>query len=69
MQFLKVTLHLKLLQNIGYIPYTLQYIFVAYLTHNHLYLTPSLLYCSHSTLVTTNLSSMSVNLLMFTSLL
>ena len=64
MQFLKVTLHLRVLQNIGYIPYTLQYIFVAYLTPNHLYLTPSLLYCPHSTLVTNNLSSMSVNLLL-----
>ena len=32
MQFLKVTFHLKLLQNIGYIFHVVQYIFVAYLT-------------------------------------
>ena len=64
-----VTLHLKLLRNIGYIPYTLQYIFIACLTPNHLYLIPFFLYCPYSTLVTTNLSSMSVNLLLLLCLL
>ena len=29
MQFLKVTPHLQLLQNIGYIPHAVQYIFIA----------------------------------------
>ena len=37
-QFLKVTLHLQLLQNIGYVPCVVQYIFVACLTPNSLYL-------------------------------
>ena len=32
MQFLKVTLHLQLYQNIGSIPRVVKYIFVAYLT-------------------------------------
>ena len=29
MQFLKITPHLQLLQNIGYIPHAIQYTFVA----------------------------------------
>ena len=37
-QFLKVTFHLQLSQNIGYIPHVVQYILVAYLTPNGLYL-------------------------------
>ena len=35
---LKVTLQLQLLQNTGYIPCVVQYILVAYLTPNSLYL-------------------------------
>ena len=35
---LKVILHLQLLQNIGYIPYVVQYNHIAYLTLNSLYL-------------------------------
>ena len=37
-QFLEVTLHSQLLQNIGYIPCVVQYIPVAYLTPSGLYL-------------------------------
>ena len=38
MQFLKVTLHLQSLQNIGYIPHAVQYILVAHLIPKSLYL-------------------------------
>ena len=37
-QFLKVTVHLQLLQNTGYIPCVVQYIFVAYFMPNSLHL-------------------------------
>ena len=37
-QFLKVTLHLQLLQNTGYIPCVVQHILVAYFIPNSLYL-------------------------------
>ena len=37
-QFLKVALHLQLLQNIGYRLCVVQYILIAYLTPNSLYL-------------------------------
>ena len=37
-QFLKVTLHLQLLQDIGYIPRVVKYILVAYLIPDSLYL-------------------------------
>lgn len=41
-QFLQVTLHLQLLQNIGYLPHVAQYILVSYFIPNSLY--PLLLY-------------------------
>ena len=37
-QFIKFTLHLQFLQNIGSIPCVVQYILVAYLTPSSLYL-------------------------------
>ena len=37
-QFLKVILHLKLLQNFGYIPYVVQYTLVVYFIPNSLFL-------------------------------
>ena len=37
-QFIKVALHLQLLQNVDYIPSVVQYIFLAYLTPSSLYL-------------------------------
>ena len=41
----KATLHLQLLQNIGYIPRVVRYILIAYLTPNTLYLRLPPLFC------------------------
>ena len=63
-QFLKVTFHLQLSQNIGYIPHVVQYILVAYLTPNSSYLPLPSPYCP-PLLVTTSLFSISVSLHLF----
>ena len=65
-QFLKVTLHLQLLQNIGYIPHVVQYMLVAYLTPDSLYLPlHQLCIATPSPLVTTDFFSIPVSLLIF----
>ena len=67
MQFLKVTFHLQLLQNTGYIPRVAQYILepvlhpIASTSHSR---TPALSLPA-SPLVTTSLFSVSVSLLLF----
>ena len=64
---LKVTLHLQLLQNIGYMPRVVQYILVAYLTTpNSLYLPlPHPYVAPLPLLAITSLFSVSVSLLLF----
>ena len=69
-QFLKVIIHLHLLQNIGYVPHVLQHILVAYLIPNSLYLTlPHSYMAPPSPLGTTGLFIISEHLLLLLLLL
>ena len=62
-QFLKVTFHLQLLQNIGYIPHVVQYIPEPMLYLIVCPLSPPHIIPAPSPLVTTSLFSVSVSLL------
>ena len=69
-QFLKIVLHLQLLQNNGYIPYAVQYILLAYFIHSTLYLLILYLYLAPSPLsLLTGNHQFSISLSLFLFLL